>query len=110
MKSIIVASLLALGFLAGTAQAAEQTPQQKKMAACAHEGKGKKGAEYKAFMKECLSAKKGPAAAAAAEPAKKEAVAAKAPTQQEKMKTCNAEAKGKTGDAHKAFMKECLAK
>jgi hypothetical protein len=111
MKSIIVASLLALGFLAGTAQAAEQTPQQKKMAACAHEGKGKKGAEYKAFMKECLSAKKGPAAAAAAEPAKKEAaVATKAQTQQEKMKTCNAEAKGKTGDARKAFMKECLAK
>jgi hypothetical protein len=109
MKSIIVASLLALGFLAGTAQAAEQTPQQKKMAACAHEGKGKKGAEYKAFMKECLSAKKGPAAAA--EPAKKEAaVATKAQTQQEKMKTCNAEAKGKTGDARKAFMKECLAK
>ncbi len=110
MKSIIVASLLALGFLAGTAQAAEQTPQQKKMAACAHEGKGKKGAEYKAFMKECLSAKKGPAAAAP-EPAKKEAaVATKAQTQQEKMKTCNAEAKGKTGDARKAFMKECLAK
>ena len=109
MKSIIVASLLALGFLAGTAQAAEQTPQQKKMAACAHEGKGKKGAEYKAFMKECLSAKAGPAAAA--EPAKKEAaVATKAQTQQEKMKTCNAEAKGKTGDARKAFMKECLAK
>jgi len=35
---------------------------------------------------------------------------AKAPTaQQNKMKTCNAEAKGKTGDERKAFMKECLS-
>ena len=29
--------------------------------------------------------------------------------QQSKMKTCNAEAKGKTGDERKAFMKECLS-
>ncbi|MFT7721238.1 MAG: PsiF family protein [Roseateles sp.] len=34
----------------------------------------------------------------------------KAPTaQQTKMKTCNAEAKGKKGDERKAFMKECLS-
>jgi len=34
----------------------------------------------------------------------------KEPTpQQQKMKTCNAEAKGKTGDERKAFMKECLS-
>jgi psiF repeat len=34
----------------------------------------------------------------------------KAPTeQQNKMKTCNADAKGKTGDDRKAFMKECLS-
>jgi hypothetical protein len=32
-------------------------------------------------------------------------------TQQEKMKTCNADEKAKTlkGDARKAFMKECLS-
>lgn len=29
--------------------------------------------------------------------------------QQDKMKACNAEAKGKTGDERKAFMKECLS-
>jgi len=29
--------------------------------------------------------------------------------QQNKMKTCNAEAKGKLGDERKAFMKECLS-
>ena len=34
----------------------------------------------------------------------------KAPTaQQQKMKTCNADATGKTGDERKAFMKECLS-
>lgn len=30
--------------------------------------------------------------------------------QQNKMKTCNAEAKGKKGDERKKFMKECLSK
>ena len=30
-------------------------------------------------------------------------------TQQEKMKTCNADAAGKKGDERKAFMKECLS-
>lgn len=30
--------------------------------------------------------------------------------QQEKMKACNAEAKGKKGDERKAFMSECLKK
>ncbi|BAL97929.1 hypothetical protein IWX58_001540 [Rubrivivax gelatinosus] len=29
--------------------------------------------------------------------------------QQSKMKTCNADAAGKTGDERKAFMKECLS-
>ncbi len=34
----------------------------------------------------------------------------KAPTaQQNKMKTCNADAKDKKGDERKAFMKECLS-
>jgi hypothetical protein len=42
-------------------------------------------------MKDCLSANK---------PEK----------QQNKMKTCNAEATGKKGDERKAFMSECLKK
>jgi hypothetical protein len=38
------------------------------------------------------------------------AVCAAEPTaQQNKMKTCNAEATGKKGDERKAFMKECLS-
>lgn len=32
-----------------------------------------------------------------------------ATTQQNKMKECNAQAKGKKGDERKAFMKECLS-
>lgn len=36
--------------------------------------------------------------------------AAKAPTaQQSKMKSCNAQAEGHTGDDRKAFMKDCLS-
>ena len=73
------------------------TPQQERMKECnAQAGeKGLKGDERKAFMKQCLSAKKDGRAA-----------------QQEKMKTCNAEAgkQGLKGDARKAFMKECLSK
>jgi hypothetical protein len=52
---------------------------------------GKKGDERKAFMKDCLSANK-------------------QEKQQNKMKTCNAEAAGKKGDERKAFMSECLKK
>jgi len=62
--------------------------QQSKMATCNKDAGDKKGDERKAFMKECLSAKK--------------------VTQQDKMKTCSADAKGKKGDERKAFMKECL--
>ena len=90
-------SILALGLAlaSGWAQAAdpapaEKTPQQNKMAMCNKDADGKKGDERKAFMKECLSAKK--------------------ETQQDKMKTCNAKAKeaDKKGDERKMFMSECL--
>ena len=72
------------------AHADKPTAQQGKMKTCNADAKGKTGDERKAFMKECLSAKKGS-------------------TQQDKMKTCNADAKGKTGDERKSFMKECLS-
>ncbi len=74
----------------------DKTAQQSRMATCNKDAAGKKGDERKAFMKECLSAKKD--------------VAAAGTTQQSKMKTCNAEAVGKKGDERKAFMKECLSK
>jgi hypothetical protein len=59
-------------------------------------GEGK-GDARKAFMKECLSAKPEKAAAGA--------------SQQNKMTTCNKDAKAKklAGDERKKFMKECLS-
>lgn len=92
MKSLL--SVLALGFVLSfsVAHAADgdgKTKQQNKMATCNADAGDKKGDDRKAFMKECLSAKK--------------------VTQQDKMKTCNADATGKKGDERKAFMKECLS-
>ena len=46
----------------------------------------------------------GDAAAPVASPA------ASAPSQKNKMKTCNADAAGKHGDERRAFMKQCLSK
>jgi len=76
----------------GAAPAADaKTAQQTKMGACNKEAADKKGDERKAFMKECLSAKK-------------------ETTQQSKMTSCNKEAAGKKGDERKKFMSECLKK
>lgn len=98
--SLIVASA-ALVFAVATVHAADTKPltaQQQKMSDCSKQNKGKKGDDYKNSVKACLSGTPAPAPA----PAKQ--------TQQEKMKSCNAEAKTKapTGDAHKAFMSSCL--
>ena len=91
MKNLITAALLGLSLVAGSsAFAAEPTAQQGKMATCNKDAGEKKGDERKAFMKECLSAKK--------------------VTQQDKMKSCNKDAEGKKGDERKAFMKDCLSK
>lgn len=92
-------SALAIGacLAFGVAHAADKAPtaQQHKMTSCNKEAGDKKGDERKAFMKECLAAKKHNGSTA----------------QQEKMKTCNADAKTKTlkGAERKAFMKECLS-
>ena len=82
---------LGLACSAGLAYAAGggHNTQQTKMAACNKEAEGKTGDERKAFMKQCLSAKK--------------------VSQQERMKTCNRDAAGKKGDERKAFMKDCLS-
>jgi membrane-bound lytic murein transglycosylase len=99
-KLTLSAVLVAFSFAAGSAMAQdaakkEPTAQQTKMATCNKDAGDKKGDERKAFMKECLSAKKAEATD-------------KKTAQQEKMKSCNKEATGKKGDERKAFMKECL--
>jgi hypothetical protein len=68
------------------------------MVDCNKQATGKTGDERKTFMSSCL---KGESTAAA--PSAKE-------TQQQKMKSCNAEAKKESlaGDARKTFMSTCL--
>lgn len=90
--SILVANV-------GLLSTAYAGPQQEKMKTCNAEAKTKSlaGEERKAFMKECLSAKKTEEGGATT-------------AQQEKMKSCNAEAKSKelAGDERKKFMSSCL--
>ena len=64
------------------------------MKACNAQAGDKKGDERKAFMSSCLKGKGETAPM----------------TQQEKMKTCNADASAKAlkGDDRRAFMSECL--
>lgn len=118
MKFAVTSLAFVLAAAVGSAFAADATPakpmtaQQTKMSACSKDahGKGLKGDEYKSFMSTCL---KGSSAAPAATPVAaptpaKPASARKA--QQEKMKTCNAEATTKSlkGAERKTFMSTCL--
>jgi hypothetical protein len=77
------------------------TAQQKKMSSCNADAGTRqlKGAERKAFMKNCLSAS-GASSAVAAKPA----------TPQARMKDCNKQAGDQklTGDSRKTFMSSCL--
>ena len=105
MNKIIL--LLSLSFLAMPALAA--TAQQDKMKTCNAKAKGLKGDEFKKVRDECLKAQ--PAAAAAGtQPAAATAgtEAKQLSPQQEKMKTCNAKAKGLKGDEFKKVRNECL--
>ena len=81
------------------APAFADTAQQGKMKTCNADASKQdlKGDARKAFMKECLSAKK-------------EMKEGKKTAQQEKMKTCNADAGSKNlkGAERKKFMSECL--
>ena len=97
-RVMLVASLI---FAAATAFAAPATdntltPQQQRMSQCSKQSAGKQGDARKTFMSRCLKGQgnmSGPRA-----------------TQQQKMKSCNAEATTRTlkGDARKAFMSGCL--
>jgi hypothetical protein len=97
---------------AGTAAPAAKTlsSSQQRMSDCSSAAKGKKGADYKSAVSTCMKGGSTAAATpAAAAPAAAAPMTAKQ-TQQEKMKSCNADAKLKapTGAAHKAFMSSCL--
>jgi hypothetical protein len=123
IASLALACLLFAGgaSAATTASGKTMTPQQERMAECSHKSKGMHGAEHKTFMSNCLKGHAAmPMATAKHEMAQHEMTAkhemakpgmmgGKA-MQNEKMKTCNAEAKTKKlmGAERKTFMSECL--
>ena len=123
MKKLI--ALACFGFAFAVSAPAFAGAQQDKMKGCNAEAKADnlKGADRKAFMSKCLKKDyvlKSAAPAAdktAAAPAKADAkpTASAAPSsakvkQQDKMKSCNADAKAKAlkGDERKKFMSACL--
>ena len=101
MKQLITAIALSVAvagvFAADAAASKPLTAQQQKMADCSTANKGKKGDEYKAAQKACLSGTAAPAAASTPM------------TQQQKMAACSKQNKGKKGDDYKAAQKACLA-
>jgi len=103
MKKMIALACLGFVFTAS----APVFAAGEKMKGCSKEATGMKGDERKAFMKKCLSKeyvlKQETMAGAPATPAA-------SPTQQGKMKACNADAKtrGLKGDERKKFMSACL--
>lgn len=88
MKTVTV--LVCLALIGTPVFAHAETAQQQRMAECSAKNKGKKGDDYKAAQKACLSGK--------------------ATTPQDRMKQCNADAGAKQlkGDARKTFMSGCL--
>ena len=110
MKKLI--ALACLGFAFAVSAPAFAGAQQEKMKGCNAEAKGMKGDERKAFMSKCL--KKDYVLKSAAKEEAKPTASAAAPSakakQQDKMKSCNADAKAKAlkGDERKKFMSSCL--
>ena len=102
MKHLITALALAIAttgvFAADAAASKPLTAQQQKMADCSAANKGKKGDEFKAAQKACLSGTPAPAAAPSAPM-----------TQKEKMAACSKANKGKKGDDYKSAQKACLS-
>jgi hypothetical protein len=106
---------------AATPAAKPHTAQQQRMVNCNKQATGKKGAERKIFMSSCLKSTSTAGASGKAIPPgypdvvgsygkESPASAAAGRTQQQKMKSCNADAKSKAlkGTDRKTFMSSCL--
>jgi len=107
MKKLITLASLVFVFAVSTPSFASS--QQDKMKGCNQEAKGMKGDERKAFMSKCLKKDY----VLKADEVKKESKAGPSEAQkkqQDKMKSCNADAKAKglKGDERKKFMSTCL--
>ncbi len=134
IASLALACLLFAGgaSAATTASGKTMTPQQQRMAECSHQSKGMHGAEHKTFMSHCMKGHAAAPMAAAKHEMAKPGMTAKhemaehemmakhemakpgmmggKAMQNEKMKTCSAEAKAKKlmGAERTMFMSECL--
>ncbi len=131
MKFAVTAALaIALTLAAGGVVAKTLTPQQQKMSTCSKDAHAKalKGKEYKSFMSTCLKGHEAVPSKRASHKAMahksathkvathhkstahKAAAHSKRTAQQQKMKTCNTDAKSKKlkGAARKSFMSKCL--
>jgi hypothetical protein len=109
MKRLIALASLAVLFAVSSPIFASS--QQDKMKGCNEEAKGMKGNERKAFMSKCLKKDY----VLKADKSKKDSKAGPSEAQkkqQDKMKSCNADAtaKGLKGDERKKFMSTCLKK
>ena len=94
-KTFTIPALTVAALLMIAPQAGALTSSQQRMKDCNAEAGSKKGPERQAFMKTCLSDK----------------AQAQHETQQEKMKTCNADASAKSlkGAERRKFMSTCLS-
>lgn len=118
MKKLLAAALLIAGqiacapFAAAAEEAKPAAPQQQRMRDCNAEARDMKGQPRKDFMKDCLSGKQAANKAAREErrAERQEERQTARTAQQDRMKTCNADASAKAlkGDARKAFMSDCL--
>ena len=119
MKKLITAAMLIIAALPVVAADKPATPQQQRMRDCNADAKDMKGQERKDFMKQCLSGKQSANKTSREERRAENQTArderradnqAARQTQQDRMKTCNADAtaKGLKGDVRKAFMSDCL--
>ncbi len=114
MKKLLTLVALGLTLSFGAAHAADAT------ADCSAKAAEKKlaGAAKNSFVKKCVADENATAKPAAAKPQATKPAASAAPaasadkkvSQQDKMKLCNAEAKGLKGDEFKKKRNECLKK
>lgn len=103
MKKLISAILVAGVCFSGVAMA--DNAQQNRMADCNKQATGKKGDDRKSFMKACLSGTQ-PADTPASAAVDKNGKPLTA--QQQKMKDCVAQNKGKKGADYKKGLSACL--
>jgi hypothetical protein len=107
MKAKLACAIACAALSSAYAADTDHPTYRERFATCAHESKGLKGEEHHKFMSECL---KGHGDHGAKADHAQKTSAAGTGAQQNRMKTCNEEARAKDlhGDERRAFMSSCL--